>query len=174
MSRKVIRDQIVALKQAGLSDKEVMKQLDVSRKTVFNAMKYFCGNGQYIQLADSWPEVVCSDREVCENREEETPEKSTQECAENGKGAEDVGKISEKDCQRGVRLKSIQIQRRHLISDASKKKRLDRAKTMFAEIERASRKNIIWSDEKKSLCKLSTMYTSKLLGDERGGANRCA
>ena len=58
----------------------------------------------------------------------------------------------------GLGLKAYKFQRRHLKSAASKKKRLDRAKKMFAEIERASRKNIIWSDEKKSLCKLSTTY----------------
>ena len=69
----------------------------------------FCGSRQYVRLADSWPEVVCSDGEVCENREEQTPEKFTQKCAENGKRAENVGKISDKDCQRGIRFKIIQI-----------------------------------------------------------------
>ena len=44
-------------------------------------------------------------------------------------------------------LNAYKFQRRHLISEASKKKRLDRAK-MLKEIERAGQKAIIWSDEK--------------------------
>ena len=38
MSRNTVRDKIVALKNAGVSDK-VMKQLKVCRKTVYNVMK---------------------------------------------------------------------------------------------------------------------------------------
>ena len=80
------------------------------------------GNEQYIQLADSWPEAVCPDRKVCGNCEEKTPKKFTQECAENDKTTEDVGKISEKDCQRGLGLKAYKCQRRHLIAAAFEKK----------------------------------------------------
>ena len=50
MSRKVMHDQIVALKQAGLSDNEVMKQLIVCRKTVFNSMKRFGETGNTSSL----------------------------------------------------------------------------------------------------------------------------
>ena len=50
MSRKVMHDQIVALKQAGLSDEEVMKQLIVCRKTVFNSMKRFGETGNASSL----------------------------------------------------------------------------------------------------------------------------
>lgn len=61
-------------------------------------------------------------------------------------------KMSARSMRRVVKedlgLKAYKFQRRHLISEASKKKRLDRGKKMLKEIERAGQKSIIWSDEK--------------------------
>ena len=85
--------------------------------------------------------LVCSDREVCENREEETPGKSTQECARKmAKGLKmSVRSVrTEKHCQRGVRLTSTQIPAKTPNISSFQEKRLDRAKKMFAEIECAS------------------------------------
>ena len=48
----------------------------------------------------------------------------------------------------GLGLTAYKFQRTNISS--FQEKRLDRAKKMFAEIEHASRKNIIWSDEKKN------------------------
>ena len=109
MSRKVIRDQIVPLKQAGLSDKEVMTQLNVSRKTVLNAMKCFAETDNTSSLpilGRKWSARTARSVKIAKKRLQRNPRRSVQK---SGKGAEDVGKISEKDCQRGVRLKSIQI-----------------------------------------------------------------
>lgn len=41
MASKATRDQIVALKADGVSNKDVIKQLNVCRKTVFNTWKRY-------------------------------------------------------------------------------------------------------------------------------------
>ena len=48
----------------------------------------------------------------------------------------------------GLGLKAFRMQRRHLISAASKDKSHDRAKKMLEEMERAGDRAVIWSDEK--------------------------
>ena len=45
MADTVKRDQIVALKTAGVSDNDIVKQLKVCRKTVYNACKQFQESG---------------------------------------------------------------------------------------------------------------------------------
>ena len=48
----------------------------------------------------------------------------------------------------GLGLKAFRMQRRHLISAASKDKSHDRAKKMLEEMERAGDRAVIWSDAK--------------------------
>ena len=45
MADKVKRDQIVALKTAGVSNNDIVKQLKACRKTVYNAWKQFQESG---------------------------------------------------------------------------------------------------------------------------------
>lgn len=50
MADKVRRDQIVALMIAGVSNKDIAKQLNVCRKTVHNAWKQYEQSGHNLQL----------------------------------------------------------------------------------------------------------------------------
>ena len=114
MSRKVIRDQIVALKQAGLSDKEVMKQLDVSRKTVFNAMKCFAEADNTSSLpipGRKWSARAARSEKIAKKRLQRNPRRSVQKMA---KGL----KMSVRSVRRIVK-EAYKFQRRHLISAAS-------------------------------------------------------
>lgn len=47
-----------------------------------------------------------------------------------------------------LRLKALKMQHRHLISTASKKKRLDKGQMMLQEIQSAANKVLVWYDEK--------------------------
>ena len=148
MSPKCVRDQIVALKTAGFSNQEVMKKLNVCRKTVFNVMKRFNETGS----TSSKPipgrkRSVRTKRitEIVKKRMKRNPRRSMKKIAKDLK-------IPETTMRRVVKedlgLKASKMQRRHLISAASKQKRLDREKKMLEEIQNAADKVIIWSDEK--------------------------
>ena len=141
MLRKVICDQIVALKQAGMSDKEVMKHLNVCRKAVFNTMKCLGETGNISSLpipGRKRSARTARSVEIVKKGLQRNPRRSVQK---NAKGLKMSGGSVRKIVKGGLGLKACKFQRRHLISAASKKKRLDRGKKLLAEIERAGRKN---------------------------------
>ena len=148
MTRTSTREQIVALKNAGFSDARVTKQLNVCRKTIFNVMKRFKVTGGTADKAIPGRKKSVRVNKVIEavrKRISRNPRRSMRQMARSMH-------ISENSMRRIVKtdigMKSYKMSRRHLISPASKQKRLVRSKRMLKEMEDAGGKAIVWSDEK--------------------------
>uniref|UniRef100_A0A3P8TI71 Paired domain-containing protein n=1 Tax=Amphiprion percula TaxID=161767 RepID=A0A3P8TI71_AMPPE len=148
MASKAKRDQIVALKEAGLTTMQVMKKANVCRKTVYNVMKRYKETGN----TTSKP-IPGRKRSVRTKRNVERVKKRVQRNPRRSMRAtaKEVN-ISRTSLRRIVKqdlgLKALKMQHRQLISAASKKKRLDRGKMMLQEIQSATDKVMVWSDEK--------------------------
>ena len=148
MAAKSTRDQIVALKNAGLSNKQITKQLQVCRKTVYNVMKWYKETGK----TSSKPipgrkRSVRTKRniEVIKKRISRNPRRSMRKTAKDLQIAQtSLTRIVKRD----LGLKAYKMQHRHLISSASKQKCLERSKKMLDDIQSATGKVFIWSDEK--------------------------
>ena len=148
MADKFKRDQIVALKTAGVSNKCIVKQLKVCRKTVFNAWKQFQETGTTSgKPIPGRPRSIRTKSVVSavKKKMERNPQRSVRKIAKEAK-------ISRSSMQRIVKndlqLTPYKKQSRQLISEPSKQKRLHRGKLMLQEMERAAGKVFIWSDEK--------------------------
>ena len=63
MAAKSTRDQIVALKNAGLSNKQITKQLKVGRKICIQCNETVQGDWQDLQQAYSRQKALCSNKE---------------------------------------------------------------------------------------------------------------
>jgi inhibitor of nuclear factor kappa-B kinase subunit alpha len=144
----LIHVEIVVLKKAGHSTKDVASRVGVDPKTVYNVMKRYSETGSI----DSKPipgrkRSVRTKRlvDVVRKRVSRNPRRSMRQMARSLD-------ISETTMRRVVhedlKCKALKLQRRHLISAASKAKRLDRCKKMADEIQGAGDKVFIWSDEK--------------------------
>ena len=143
-----MRDQIVALKRAGVPNRKVMKQLNICRKTIYNDMKRYHETGNTVnKIIPGRNRSVRTKRlvELVKKRVQRNPRRSMRQ------SAKDLN-ISQASMNRIVKedlgLKAYKVQRRHLISAPSKLKRLDRGKKMLEEIHSAADNVFIWSDEK--------------------------
>ena len=147
MSRYTVRDKIVAPKNAGVSVKEVMKQLKVCRKTVFNEMKRYHQTDTTVRKpipGRSRSARTNATVKAIKKREQRNPCRSLHQTAKSLQFSErSVRRVFKED----LGVKPYQMQRRHLISAASKTKRRNRAKMMLEEMERAGDRAFIWSDE---------------------------
>ena len=148
MGKSGKRDQIVALKEVGLTNKRISKQLNVSIKTVYNVLKRFKETAS--TATKSIPGRKRSVRtkrlvDTIRKKVSRNPRRSIRQMAKDLKvSRRTVGRV----VKEGLGLTSYKMQRRHLISSASKAKRLDRTKKMLEEMRSAGDKVFIWSDEK--------------------------
>uniref|UniRef100_A0A3P8VM51 Uncharacterized protein n=1 Tax=Cynoglossus semilaevis TaxID=244447 RepID=A0A3P8VM51_CYNSE len=141
-------DQIVALKEAGLTTKQIMKKVNICHKTVYNVMERYKETGK----TTSKP-IPGRKRSVRTKRVVEMVRNRVQRnlCRSVRTTAKEVN-ISKPSLRRIVkqdlRLKALKMQHRQLISATSKKKQLDRGQMMLQEIQSAANKVLVWSDEK--------------------------
>lgn len=148
MASKAKRVQIVALETAGISNRDITKQLDACRKTVLNLWK------RYTETATTSSKPIPGRKrsirtkpivQAVMKRVMRNPRRSMR------KTASQLG-ISRSSMHRifknYLRLTVYNNQSRQLLSAASKQKRHDRGKRMLAEMQRAVDHVFIWSDEK--------------------------
>ena len=156
MADKVKSDQIVALKTLSVSNKCIVKQLRVCWKTVFNAWKQFQETGTTSgKPIPGRPRSICTKSVVSavKKKMKRNPQRSVRKVAKEAN-------ISRSSMQRIVKndlqLCPYKKQSRQLISEPSKQKRLHRGKLIFQEMERATGKVFIWSDEKMFMVEAET------------------
>ena len=155
MASQCVRDQIVALKKAGVSNKQVTTQLNVCRKTIYNVMKRFqeCGTTSSKPIPGRNRSVRTRRIiEVVKKRVRRNPRRSMR------KTAKELNISSETTLRRVVKddlgLKAYKMVRRQLISQASKKKRLNRGKKMLKEIKNAVTESSSGQTRRCLLCRL--------------------
>ena len=141
-------DKIVALKNAGFTDRAVAKEVGTCRKAIYNVMKRHHENGTTSErpIPGRKRSVLTSNiTEVVKKRMARNPRRSLRKMAKEMH-------ISQTSLRRLVkerlRMKAYKMSKRHMISESSKKKRLDRATKMLKEMKSAGQKAFIWSDEK--------------------------
>lgn len=148
MASQATRDQIVALKNAGVANNDITKQLNVSRKTVYNVWKRYNESGTTSnKTIPGRPRNIRTKRLVkaIQKRVQRNPRRSMRKTArELGISKSSMHRVFKDD----LGLTAYKKQPKQLISAASKKKRLDRGKVMLEEIQRATDTVFIWSDEK--------------------------
>jgi transposase len=148
MEAKTKHDQIVALKTAGISNRDITKQLDVCRKTVFNVWK------RYTETATTSSKPIHGRKRLIRTkhivqavmkRVKRYPRRSMKKTASHlGIARSSMLRIFKND----LRLSAYKKQSRQLISAASKQKQHDRGKIMLAEMWRAVDHVFIWFNEK--------------------------
>ena len=146
MGKTCKRDQIVALKSAGASHKSISKQLKVCLKTVYNVLKRYQETG----TTSSKPIRKRSARtkqlvDIVRKKVSRNPRRSIRKMAKDlQKSRGTIRRIVKED----LGMKPFKMLRRHLISQGSKAKRLERTKKMLQAMRSAGDKVFIWSDEK--------------------------
>lgn len=148
MASQAKRDQIVALKTAGMSNRDITKQLHVCRKTVFNVWKQYAETDTTSSKPIPGRKRSIRTKPIVEavmKRVKRNPRRSMRKTAnELGISRTSMHRIFKKD----LRLTAYKKQSRQLLSAATKQKRHDRGKKMLAEMQRAVGHVFVWSDEK--------------------------
>lgn len=148
MTNKVKRAQIVGLKTAGATNNAIVKQLKVCRKTVYNVWKQFQDTGTSSSKPIPGRKRSIRTKSVVSAVKKKmirNPQRSVRRIAkEAGISRSSMQRIVKEDLE----LRPYKKQSRQLISEPSKKKRLDRGNLILQEMKRAAGKVLIWSDEK--------------------------
>lgn len=134
MASQAKRDQIVALKTAGMSNRDITKQLHVCRKTVFNVWKQYAETDTTSSKPIPGRKRSIRTKPIVEavmKRVKRNPRRSMRKTAnELGISRTSMHRIFKKD----LRLTANKKQSRQLLSAATKQKRHDRGKKMLAEM----------------------------------------
>ena len=148
MASDKTRAQIVALKETCFTSKQIENKRKVFRKTIYNVLKLYRETGTSSTKPIPVPKRSVRTKGLIEKVKKRVNRNPTRSMRSMARGIN----ISQTTIRRVVKedlgLKALKMQHRHLTSAASKQRRLDRGKKMLEEMQGATDKVLVWSDEK--------------------------
>ena len=145
-----IREKIIEFHKKGLSKHQIAKQLNEPRSTVIRTIQKFEATGKLENECKSKsgrPRSVRTKKLIAKVRAKikRNPNRSARKIAkEYGTSNRIISTIIKYD----LKMKCFKFQKRQLLSEATKKKRHERATKLVKYLAKLRRPSIIWSDEK--------------------------
>lgn len=142
------REAIIALHRAGKSDSVISKTLSIARSTVWKCVKRFNERGDLTDRPRSGRPrsqrtkqlIKCAREKIRRN-----PKRSIRLLA---KTANVSPRTMRRVVKEDLKMSSFTLQKRQTLSEAVKKKRLERSKALLRELKSGTAGEIVWSDEK--------------------------
>jgi len=134
----------------GKSPSEIAKLLkgSASRSGVYKAVKRFRDTGSCLPKVRSTPERLVRTKQLIKNTREKlrrNPGRSARKLAQEATVSRSTMQRLLKD---DLGVKPYKVTKRQLLSDATKTKRLDRAKVLLKKLFDGTQPQVLWTDEK--------------------------